>query len=102
MQIGAQTLILGMIALSLMLLAGYGGMVSLAQISVAGIAGYMVAIFGENTAPIGLGWPWWLVVPISLVLVATHCFGTLIGADLGAHRGHLHHHDHPGDRGRLL
>ena len=33
-----------MIALSLMLLAGYGGMVSLAQITVAGAAGYVVAI----------------------------------------------------------
>ena len=32
-QIGAYSLILGMIALSLMLLAGYGGMVSLAQIT---------------------------------------------------------------------
>ena len=31
-----------------MLLAGYGGMVSLAQITVAGIAGYVVAIFGTN------------------------------------------------------
>ena len=47
-QIGAYSLILGMIALSLMLLAGYGGMVSLAQISVAGIAGYAVAIFGAQ------------------------------------------------------
>ncbi len=39
-----------MIALSLMLLAGYGGMVSLAQMSVAGIAGYAVAIFGLNNS----------------------------------------------------
>ena len=40
--------ILGMIALSLMFLAGYGGMVSLVQMSVAGCAGYMVAIFGTS------------------------------------------------------
>ena len=39
-----------MIALSLMLLAGYGGMVSLAQITVAGIAGYAVAILGTNNS----------------------------------------------------
>src|ERR1044072_3003555 len=34
-------MILGMIALSLMFLAGYGGMVSLVQMTVAGCAGYM-------------------------------------------------------------
>ena len=37
-----------MIALSLMFLAGYGGMVSLVQMTVAGCAGYMVAIFGDS------------------------------------------------------
>lgn len=35
-QIGAQILFLGVIALSLMFLAGYGGMVSLSQMTVAG------------------------------------------------------------------
>ena len=49
-QIGAYALILGTIALSLMVLAGYGGMVSLAQMSVAGLAGYMVAILGQQLA----------------------------------------------------
>src|SRR5262245_48499939 len=43
-QIGAQSLALGLIALSLTFLGGYGGMISLAQMTVAGIAGYMVAI----------------------------------------------------------
>ena len=45
-QIGAQSLALGLIALSLTFLGGYGGMVSLAQMTVAGIAGYSLAIFG--------------------------------------------------------
>ena len=45
-QIGAQALALGLIALSLTFLAGSGGMISLAQMTVAGLAGYMVAIFG--------------------------------------------------------
>ena len=46
-------------------------MVSLAQMTVAGIAGYMVAIFGSSgTAEISLGWPWWLVVVLA-VLIAT-------------------------------
>jgi len=77
-QIGAQSLALGLIALSLMFLGGYGGMVSLAQMTVAGIAGYMVAIFGvSGTAEISLGWPWWVVVPLALA-IATVC-GTLIG-----------------------
>ena len=68
-QLGAQTLILGMIALSFMILAGYGGMVSLAQLTVAGIAGYSVAILGPNgTGVFGLGWPWWLYVPVSILI----------------------------------
>jgi branched-chain amino acid transport system permease protein len=68
-QLGAQTLILGTIALSLMVLAGYGGMLSLAQLTVAGIAGYGVAILGTNSAGVlGLGWPWWLYIPVSILI----------------------------------
>ncbi len=61
-QIGAQSLALGLIALSLTFLAGYGGMVSLAQMTVAGIAGYPCAIFGTSGTDISLSWPWWLAV----------------------------------------
>jgi branched-chain amino acid transport system permease protein len=72
-------LILGMIALSLMFLAGYGGMVSLVQMTVAGCAGYMVAIFGSSAVTeISLGWPWWLAVPVAIVIAVI--FGTLSGA----------------------
>jgi branched-chain amino acid transport system permease protein len=68
-QIGAQALALGLIALSLTFLAGYGGMISLAQMTVAGIAGYMVAIFGTAaTDGVSLGWPWWLAVLIGIVV----------------------------------
>jgi branched-chain amino acid transport system permease protein len=77
-QIGAQALGLGMIALSLTFLGGYGGMVSLAQMTVAGMAGYLVAIFGTSSAAaISLGWPWWLAV-VFAVLLAT-VFATAIG-----------------------
>ena len=77
-QIGAQSLALGLIALSLTFLAGYGGMVSLAQMTVAGIAGYMVAILGSSgTAEISLNWPWWVVIPLA-VAIATVC-ATFIG-----------------------
>ena len=69
-QIGSQALILGMIALSLMVLAGYGGMVSLAQLTVAGIAGYAIAIFGQNSVGVmGFGWPMWLTIPFAVLLV---------------------------------
>ncbi len=61
-QIGAQSLFLGVIALSLMFLAGYGGMVSLSQMTVAGVAGYAVAIFGTSSTHPLFGWPWWLAV----------------------------------------
>jgi branched-chain amino acid transport system permease protein len=50
-QIGAQSLALGLITLSLTFLGGYGGMVSLAQMTIAGIAGYLVAILGFSGSP---------------------------------------------------
>jgi branched-chain amino acid transport system permease protein len=73
------TLILGIIALSLMFLAGYGGMVSLMQLTIAGFAGYMFAIFGSSgSANISLNWPWWLATPMALALATI--FGTFCGA----------------------
>jgi branched-chain amino acid transport system permease protein len=77
-QIGAQSLILGVVALSLAFLAGYGGMVSLAQLSVAGCSGYMVAIWGFNDAGMGLGWPW--IPTVFMAILIAVIFGTLIGA----------------------
>ena len=78
-QIFGWSFILGMIALSLMVLAGYGGMVSLIQMTVAALAGYVVAILGTSGVPhISLGWPWWLHIPLA-ILIAT-LFGTLVGA----------------------
>jgi branched-chain amino acid transport system permease protein len=77
-QVASQTLVLGLIALSLSFLAGYGGMVSLAQMTVAGIAGYAMAVLGtSSSAEISLGWPWWVAVPAA-VLIAVVC-ATLIG-----------------------
>ncbi|MET0541384.1 MAG: hypothetical protein ABWZ88_06470, partial [Variovorax sp.] len=77
-QIGAQSLALGLIALSLTFLGGYGGMVSLAQMTVAGFAAYLVAILGSSSnAAISLGWPWWLAVIAALALA------TLFAAAIG-------------------
>lgn len=77
-QIAAQALVLGTIALSLTFLAGYGGMVSLAQMTVAGVAGYTVAILGVNGTPeITVNMPWWAYIPIALVLAVIA--STLVG-----------------------
>jgi branched-chain amino acid transport system permease protein len=78
-QVLGWTYIYGMIALSLMFLAGYGGMVSLVQMTVAGCAGYMAAIFGSSAmTSISLGWPWWAHIPIAIALAVA--FGTISGA----------------------
>jgi branched-chain amino acid transport system permease protein len=71
-QIFAWSYMLGTIALSLMFLAGYGGM------TLGGFAGYVVAILGVNGVPGGLGWRWWVIVPIAVIL--TMISGAVIGA----------------------
>jgi branched-chain amino acid transport system permease protein len=77
-QVAAQSLVLGLIALSLTFLGGYGGMVSLAQMTVAGMSGYALAVVGSSSAPeISLNWPWWVAVPFAIG-IATVC-ATLIG-----------------------
>ena len=77
-QIGAYSLLIGTVSLSVMVLGGYGGMVSLAQMAVAGIAGYVVAILGQNGSGVmGLGWPWWLTVPVAIL------FGAIASALVG-------------------
>lgn len=78
-QIFGRVMILGMIALSLMFLAGYGGIVSLVQMTVAGCAGYMFAIFGTSAiTEISLQWPWWAAVPVAIAIATL--FGTISGA----------------------
>ena len=80
-EIFGTTLILGIVALSLMFLAGYGGMVSLMQLTIAGLAGYMTAVFGlSGNANISLGWPWWLATPMAIALA------TLFGRSAGRSR----------------
>ncbi len=77
-QIMGWSLVLGIVALSLMFLGGYGGMVSLAQLTFAGFAGYLVAIFGDSAiSAISQGWPWWLTIPLALAL--TVLFATAVG-----------------------
>ena len=78
-QVFGWAFILGMIALSLMFLAGYGGMVSLLQMTVAAVAGYLVAILGSSGIQnVSLNWPLWAAVPAAIM--AAVLFGTLCGA----------------------
>jgi branched-chain amino acid transport system permease protein len=78
-QVFGWSFVLGMIALSLMFLAGFGGMVSLLQMTVAALAGYMTAILGSSGIPtISLQWPWGAAV--LLAILTAIAFGTLCGA----------------------
>ena len=90
-----------MIALSLMLLAGYGGMVSLAQMTIAGVAAYTVAIFGHNIARA------WASAGHGGCGAACDALGRVRlraahRRDLGPHRRHLHDHDHARHRDCVL
>lgn len=77
-QIFGWSFILGVIALSLVFLGGYGGMVSLAQMTIAGCAGYLLAILGPSAITgISLGWPWYVAIPIALCVAIV--LGTLTG-----------------------
>jgi branched-chain amino acid transport system permease protein len=77
-QVFGWAMILGIIALSLMFLGGYGGMVSLAQMTIAGVSGYMITVFGASSLPaISLFWPWWVAAPIAIGIAVA--FGTLTG-----------------------
>lgn len=63
-QVGGRTLGFGTIALSLVFLTAYTGMLSLAQMTVAGIAGYAVAYFTAPTGGVGYLLPW----PVALLI----------------------------------
>jgi branched-chain amino acid transport system permease protein len=74
-----RALVFGIIAMSLTFLATYGGFVSLAQMTIAGVAGYALAVFVEGAVPSiagGLGYA--AAIPVGLV-VAT-AMGVLVGA----------------------
>jgi branched-chain amino acid transport system permease protein len=75
-----QMLFLGIVAASLIFLSAYGGMVSLAQVGLFGVAGFVVgnATTNGNTKGLNLGWnPWWGVL---LALVITVLVALLFGA----------------------
>ena len=74
-----RAIVYGIIALSLSFLATYGGFISLAQMMVAGTAGYAVAILVDGAVPtIVGGLPYAAAVPLGLA--ASTLMGLLVGA----------------------
>jgi branched-chain amino acid transport system permease protein len=76
-QIGGRTLGFGTIVLSLVFLSTYCGMLSLAQMTVGGLAAYAVAYCTAPTAAAGVLLPWPVAVAIALSLAIA--VGLLIG-----------------------
>jgi branched-chain amino acid transport system permease protein len=73
-----QAIWLGLTALSLVFLAGYGGMVSLAQVGVFGVAGFTYGNLVLGDGGVGTAWnPW----PAAIVaVIAAVVIGILLGA----------------------
>jgi branched-chain amino acid transport system permease protein len=86
-QLLTQMLFLGIAAASLIFLSAYGGMVSLAQVSIYGIAGFVLgnATTNGNTKGLNLGWnPWWgVVVGIAFAVAMALMFGALANRSVG-------------------
>ncbi len=82
-----QMLFLGIVAASLIFLSAYGGMVSLAQVAVYGIAGFVLgnATTNGNTKGLNLGWsPWWgIVLGIAIAVAVALLFGALSSRSVG-------------------
>lgn len=82
-----QTLILGIVAASLIFLSAYGGMVSLAQVSIFGIAGFVAGnvTTNGNTKGLNLGWnPWWgVVLGLAIATAVALLFGALASRSTG-------------------
>ncbi|WP_318987609.1 branched-chain amino acid ABC transporter permease [Falsiroseomonas ponticola] len=74
-----RAIVFGIIAMSLTFLATYGGFISLAQMMIAGVAGYTLAIFVEGALPrIVGGWGYAAAIPLSLL--AATVMGLVVGA----------------------
>ena len=72
-------IVFGIIAMSLTFLATYGGFISLAQMMIAGVAGYTVAVFVEGAVPrIVGGFGYAVAIPLGILA------GTVMGLVVGA------------------
>jgi len=84
--IAAYAFLLGIIALSMTFLAAYGGMISLAQMAIAGVAGYTLAIFSAHAINIGSTTPVWPLA-VLMALSAGTAAGVLVGVVAARSRG---------------
>lgn len=82
-----QVMFLGIVAASLIYLSAFGGMVSLAQIALYGIAGFVLgnATTNGNTKGLNLGWnPWWgVLLGLALAVAVGLLFGALASRSTG-------------------
>ena len=74
MQFATKVLILGILAMALNLVVGFGGLVSLCHAAFYGIAGYVLAIAAPKYEPASL----WLTLP--LALIASSAVALVLGA----------------------
>lgn len=76
----ARTMMLGLAAATIVFLAAYGGMISLAQLLFFGISGFMFgnAVLESGARGLNLGWPGW--VAIVFALAVTTVVALLLGA----------------------
>jgi branched-chain amino acid transport system permease protein len=65
----AHVLVLGIVAMSVDLLLGYTGLPSLGQAAYLGVGAYLTAILATKYG-IGLGWDFWLVVALGILIGA--------------------------------
>jgi branched-chain amino acid transport system permease protein len=82
-----QMLILGVVAASLIFLSAYGGMVSLAQVAIYGVAGFALGNLttNGNTKGLNLGWAEvpGIVVAILIAVLVAMLFGALASRSFG-------------------
>jgi branched-chain amino acid transport system permease protein len=82
-----QVFFLGIVAASLIFLSAHGGMVSLAQVSVYGIAGFVLGnvVTQGNSKGLNLGWNPWigLVLGIAIATAIGFIFGALASRSTG-------------------
>jgi branched-chain amino acid transport system permease protein len=82
-----QMLIFGIVAASLIFLSAYGGMVSLAQVSLFGVAGFALGNMTTtgNTKGLNLAWEPWLgvVLAIAIAVAVAFVFGALSSRSFG-------------------
>ena len=75
-----QTLLIGIAAASLIFLSAYGGMISLAQVALYGIAGFALGnmVTQAEAKGLNLGWDPWLSVVLAILI--TTAVGLVFGA----------------------